>query len=62
MNAHKDYITQKVIMAIAILAVVVTAALNIFVPEPIPEPDMVHPFANAKISWEQSFHSGGFEQ
>lgn len=54
--------TQKVVMAIAILTVVAMTALNIFIPEPVLEPDSVHPMANANVSWLESFHSGGFEQ
>ena len=47
-------------MLLAILLLVGMAALNMFIPEPKTEPDSVHPFANARISWEQTFHAGSW--
>ena len=47
-------------MFLAILLLVGMAALNLFIPEPKTEPDSVHPFANARISWEQTFHAGSW--
>jgi len=45
-------------MFLAILLLACVAALNLFVPAPQIEPDSVHPFANARISWEQTFYEG----
>lgn len=45
-------------LAIALLAGMI--ALNMAVKEPELEPDGVFPMANAKISWEQTFHSGAW--
>lgn len=45
-------------MLLAILLLVGMAALNLFIPEPKTEPDSVHPFANARISWNQTFYEG----
>ena len=51
---------KRVPMFLAILLLVTVAALNLFVPKPVTEPDSVHPFANAKIDWQQSFHAGSW--
>lgn len=46
------------IMALAALAGMI--ALNVWVKAPEREPDVVHPFANARVTWEQTFHSGAW--
>ena len=48
-----------VIISMLILAGMIT--LNLAVKAPAIEPDVVHPMANAQISWEQSFHAGAPE-
>lgn len=47
------------ILAMALLGGMI--ALNVAVKEPEREPDTVHPFANARISWEQTFYSGAWD-
>ena len=46
--------------ALALLAGMI--ALNVYVKTPELEPDMTHPMANARISWEQTFHSGAWSE
>ena len=65
MKNHSNYsitteLKKRVPMLLAILLLVGMAALNLFIPEPKTEPDSVHPFANARISWEQTFHAGSW--
>ena len=64
MNSTKNYITseikKRVLMFIALLILAAMIALNVAVPEPVLEPDSVHPFVNTRISWEQTFHSGAW--
>lgn len=45
-------------MFIALLILAGMIALNVAVPEPVLEPDSVHPFVNSKISWNQTFYEG----
>lgn len=47
-------------LAIALLAGMV--ALNMCVPTPVLEPDTVHPFVNVHVSWEQTYHNGGWSE
>ena len=47
------------ILAMALLAGMI--ALNVGVREPERKPDTEHPFANARISWEQTFYSGAWD-
>ena len=49
---------KRVPMILAIFAALAMLALNLAVKEPVLEPDTVHPFANARVSWEQTFHAG----
>ena len=62
MNSTKNYITselkKRVPMFIALLILAGMIALNVAVPEPVTEPDSVHPFVNTQISWEQTFYEG----
>ena len=64
MNSTKNYITseikKRVLMFIALLILAAMIALNVAVPEPVLEPDSVHPFVNTRISWEQTFHAGAW--
>ena len=48
------------ILAMAVLAGMI--ALNVCVKEPEIQPDTVHPMANARISWEQTFYGGGWNE
>ena len=56
---------RKVFAAVmlAIMVILVTwfvlEACGVFA-GPTAKPDRVYPMANAHISWEQSFHAGGF--
>lgn len=47
-------------MFIALLILAGMIALNVAVPEPKQEPDSVHPMANSRINWEQTFHAGAW--
>ena len=62
MNSTKNSITsqmkKRVPMFIALLILAGMIALNMAVPEPVTEPDIVHPFVNTQISWEQTFYEG----
>ena len=49
---------KRVPMIIALLILAGMIALNVAVPEPVFEPDSVYPFANSKISWNQTFYEG----
>lgn len=66
MNSTKNYITselkKRVPMFIALLILAGMIALNVAVPEPMLEPDSVHPFVNTRISWEQTFHAGAWSE
>ena len=66
MNSTKKYITselkKRVPILIALLVLAGMIALNVAVPEPVLEPDSVYPFANSKISWEQTFHAGAWSE
>ena len=63
---HRHYSTsnirKKVPVFLAVLLLAGMIALNLAVPEPVTEPDGVYPMANAKISWLESFHCGGWEE
>lgn len=48
------------ILAMAVLAGMI--ALNVCVKEPEIQPDAVHPMANARISWEQTFYGGAWSE
>ena len=64
MNSTKNYSTsqmkKRVPMFIALLILAGMIALNVAVPEPVLEPDSVHPMANSRISWNQTFHAGAW--
>ena len=49
---------KRVPMLIAIMILAGAVALNVFIPEPVLSPDTVHPMANARISWQQTFYCG----
>lgn len=69
MKNHRKYSTaekERKVFAAVMLAIMVIL-VTWFVLEacgviagPTAEPDGVYPMANAHISWEQSFHAGGF--
>ncbi len=64
MNSTKNYsisgIKKRVPMIISLIVLAGMIALNVCVKEPVLEPDTVHPFANARVSWEQTFHAGSW--
>ena len=64
MNNHKYYTTTKnkmrVSMIISMLILAGMICLNVFVKEPEPQADTVHPFVNVNVNWEQSFHTGSW--
>ena len=66
MNSTKNYITselkKRVPMFIALLILAAMIALNVAVPEPVLEPDIVYPMANSRISWEQTFRAGAWSE
>ena len=47
-------------MFVSLLILAGMIALNVFVPAPVLEPDSVHPFVNAQISWERTYHAGAW--
>jgi hypothetical protein len=49
-NMHKKYITQKVLLAISVIALAAMIWLNATY-DPWPEPDVVCPMANQHIEW-----------
>ena len=51
---------KRIPMIAALLILGVMIMLNVLVKAPELEPDAVFPLANAKISWEQTYHSGGW--
>lgn len=55
-------IKKRVPMFLALLFLAGMIVLNVTVKEPLLEPDAVHPMANASISWEQTFHAGGWTE
>lgn len=50
MNARKKYITQKVLLAISVIALAAMIWLNATY-DPWPEPDVVCQMANRNIEW-----------
>lgn len=64
MNSTKYCITsqikKRVPVIISLLVLAGMIALNVAVPEPVLEPDIVYPMANSRISWEQTFHAGAW--
>lgn len=65
-NPSKHSITselkKRVPVIISLLVLAGMIALNLAVPEPVLEPDSVHPFVNTRISWEQTFHAGAWSE
>ena len=65
MNSHRNSITKKVISAmlriilIALIAFVVCTFFNVQAEKTAW--DVEYPMANAKVTWQQSYHSGGWE-
>ena len=51
---------KRVPVIISLLLLAGMIWLNVAVPEPKQEPDIVHPFVNTRISWDQSFHAGAW--
>ena len=51
---------KRIPMLIAMAVLAGMIVLNAAVKAPELEPDAVHPMANARISWEQSYHSGAW--
>ena len=64
MNSHRNSITKKVVSAmlriilIALIALVVCTFFNVQAEKAW---DVEYPMANAKVTWQQSYHSGGWE-
>lgn len=64
MNSRKDSITKRVVSAmlriilIALIALVVCTFFNVQAEKTW---DVEYPMANAKVTWQQSYHSGGWE-
>ena len=56
-----ENIKKRVPMILALMLLAWMVALNLFVKEPELEPDGVFPMANAKISWEDTYHPGPWE-
>jgi len=52
---------KRIPMILAIVLLGGMIALNVAVKKPEREPDVVHPFANARVSWGQTFHSGAWD-
>ena len=46
--------------ALAVLLLAGMVALNVFVPEPVTEPDAEYPMANVNVSWSQTFYGGAW--
>ena len=53
---------KRIPMILAIMLLAVMVALNVCVKEPELEPDGVFPMANAHVSWEQTYFSGGWTE
>lgn len=53
---------KRIGMMIAMAALAGAIALNVWVKVPEREPDVTHPMANAKISWEQTYFSGAWSE
>lgn len=69
MKSYRKYNTKEdekkvftVVWVIILLALIVLCVLTItgVFDKAIWEPDISFPIANANISWEQTFHQGGF--
>ena len=62
---HKHYIKKEtkgsiIFILMILLAIMIGLVWNILEAEPVKEPDVCYPMANARISWEQSFHAGSW--
>ena len=57
---HRHYTTQKTVMAILLVLVAVLAVLDLTW-KTGPEPDVVCPMTNAKVSWENTYYPGPWE-
>ena len=44
--------------ALAVLLLAGMVALNLCVPEPVTEPDVEYPIANAHVDWLQTYYAG----
>lgn len=53
---------KRVPMFLALLALAVMVILTAMIPEPVTKADVEYPMTNVHITWEQSFHNGGFEE
>jgi len=51
---------KRVPLAVSLLILAGMIAVNVFVRVQAPEPASEHPMANARICWEQTFHSGSW--
>ena len=61
-NYNMKSFKKIVPMAMAIVLLAGAIALNVFVPMPEPDADVVCPMANTNISWLQTYHSGGWTE
>lgn len=52
---------QAVMMIVSAAMLAAAIAVNVFVKVPAWEPDAEYPMANAKISWEQTWFAGAWE-
>ena len=59
-HSTTNEIKKRVPMLIAIFAALAMLTINLAVKEPEIEPDTVHPMANARISWQQTFYCGSW--
>ena len=62
---HKHYIRKEtrgsiVFILMILAAIMIGLVWNVLEEEPVQTPDAVYPMANARISWEQTFRPGGW--
>ena len=53
---------KRIPMFIALAALTAAIAINVCVKEPELEPDEVYPLANSRISWEQTYYGGAWNE
>ena len=53
---------KRIPMFIVLAVVAGMIALNVWVPEPVLEPDTVHPFVNVNVAWEQTYYRGAWSE
>lgn len=62
---QKHYIKKEtkgsiIFILMILLAIMIGLVWNVLEAEPVKEPDITYPMTNVRISWEQSFHAGGW--